>query len=300
MAGRNFQHLRSVGIPVHVLIGRRNPDQSSLYWGRPHAERTWEEFLAKHFDTGLEQAVAHIDILSIFYDLRNPLDEEILEKIDELQPYHRPEACCLRSTCPWRDSNNCPFKRQWADRPLRKPKPSTQKTANKKEIGKTSCLELVSNLDSCPPTGEYVDKDMPGDTTLHEAAPETIHQFARHAAFEREALGWQRFWAEYASQLTHPKELRVRSWELSKLLGSKEDNKWKLLSYVDERGHLQTREDLVRHAGGDASLHTHMSQDKAWPGDSFLRRTWIKRNQSIHPDTGALYRCEEDIEEPGE
>jgi hypothetical protein len=36
---KRFQDMRENGIPVHVLVGRRNPNGSSLYWGCPNDAR---------------------------------------------------------------------------------------------------------------------------------------------------------------------------------------------------------------------------------------------------------------------
>jgi hypothetical protein len=47
-----------------------------------------------------------------------------------------------------------------------------------------------------------------------------------------------------------------------------------MFGYADERGHMQTRQDLVRHVGDNAQLYTHAVQDKIWPAGRFVRRTW--------------------------
>ena len=279
---RQFQIMRDAGIPIHLLMGRRNPDESSLYWGWPYNSDAWEKSLKAPLDAGLGTIAAHIDTLSIFYDLRNPLDEQRLEEIDKRQPYRRPEAYCPRPNGPWHLAKNSPFKKQWQHRPSRISKRNTQKTANKKIIGKKTRIPLANNLDSCPPAGEYADEHLYDDPETDRSIPETLHQVARRAAFEREAVGWHRFWTEYAPQMTNLKELRLRmpqnfdsvgSWSLRQLLNPKET--WVMFGYADERGHMQTQEDLLHHVANDFRLHMHAAQEKIWPGGRFVRRSWI-------------------------
>jgi hypothetical protein len=278
---KQFQIMRNAGIPIHVLLGRRNSDESSLYWGWPYNLDAWERSLKTPFDTGLAPVAAHIDTLSIFYDLRNPLDERRLEEIDRRQPYRWPDGFCPRPIDPWYSTENNSFKKPWQDRPSRISKPNTQKTANKKAIGKKFRVPLASNLTSCPPTGEYADEHAYDDSDHDKSIPETLHQVARRAAFEREAVGWQRFWTEYASQMANLKELRVRmpqsfdsvgSWSLCQLLTPRKT--WKMIGYADEREHMQTREDLLHHALDDLKLHTHTVEEKRWPAGRFVRRSW--------------------------
>jgi hypothetical protein len=285
---KQFRCMREGGIPVHVLVGRRHPDTSSLYWGWPYERTAWEKSLDTPFDSGLMPVAMHIDTLSILYDLRNPLDEERLQAIDARQPYHAPDAYCPRRPCPWKDTNNCPFRKQWDDKPSRKPKakpkPSTQKMANEKGAGKAQPhLCLASNLISCPPTGEYAEEDTSDDIDTKNSASATLHQLARRAAYEREALGWQRFWAEYAPKLINLTELRIRmphcfdqvgSWELLELLNPKQG--WKVFTFADERQHMQTHEDLMHLVGAATpSLYSHSVQEKVWPAGRFVRRTWV-------------------------
>ncbi|KAG9189311.1 hypothetical protein G6011_06179 [Alternaria panax] len=291
---KQFQIMRDAGIPIHLLLGCRNSDESSLYWGWPYDSDKWEQSLKAPLDAGLAPVVAHIDTLSIFYDLRNPLDEQRLEEIDEKQPYRRPDACCPRPEDPWRLTKNSPFKKQWQDRPSRICKRKTQKTANKKLLGGKSCVPLASNLTSCPPAGEYADENPCDDPETDRSIPETLHQIARHAAFEREAIMWQRFWTKYAPQMTNLKELRVRmpqnfdgvgSWSLCKLLTPRKN--WIMFGYADERGHMQTEEDLLHHVADDYNLHIHAAQDKVWPAGRFVRRSWISWTPD-HTDTAGV------------
>jgi hypothetical protein len=128
--------------------------------------------------------------------------------------------------------------------------------------------KLASSLPSCPPTGEEADDSTSDDAETGASTPATLHHLATNTAFEREAVGRQKFWAEHASQLTNLTELRVRmphcfdqigSWPLSKLLLKK---KRKNFAFTNERTHLQTREDLLHQAGANTTLHTHKVQEK--------------------------------------
>ena len=274
---KHFQYLQKAGIPVHVLLGRRPPGQSSLYWGWPCDAAALENLFTASVDTRLEPVLPYINTLSILYDIRNPLDQHRLEDIDMRQLHEGPEASCPRPICPWKESKNCPFKLQWKDRPSYATKRHTQKTANKKQIGKTPYLPLANNSPSYPPTGEYASDDPNDDLPGHE----TLHQLAIRAAFDREALGWQKFWAGYASELKNLTALhvrmpgyfdKVRSWSLAKLLDRK--HHWRMVTYADERDHIQSREDLQQHAGSDED-YTHSMQHKIWPAGRFVRRSWV-------------------------
>ncbi|KAI2488148.1 hypothetical protein Ptr902_02281 [Pyrenophora tritici-repentis] len=274
---KHFQYLREARILVHVILGRRPPGQSSLYWGWPYNADEWETSLTTPFDTGLKPVAAYIDTLSIFYDLRNPLDQNCLEVIEMRQPYEGPDASCPRPVCPWGDNNDCPFQLQWNSRPPCATKLNAQNTANKQPIAKMCYLPLASNLPPYPPTGEYR-SDHP---EANCAASETLHQLSIRAANDREALGWQRFWAACAPRLTNLTELnvrmpvsfdKVRSWRLAKLINPRFN--WEMSRYADEQGHLQTRQDLEYHAG-PVQAHAHSSQQKMWPVGRFVRRTWV-------------------------
>jgi hypothetical protein len=131
---KQFQYIKIGGIPVQVLLGRRHTDTSGLYWGWPYNATTWEASLKAPLNAGLGSVAARIDTLSIFYDLRNPLDEERLQAIDERQPYHGPDA---------------------------RSKPRGQVMANGSVLGRSAVKErkVASNLTFCPPTGEHTDED---------------------------------------------------------------------------------------------------------------------------------------------
>lgn len=276
---KQFQLMKAAEIPIHILVGRRHPDSSSLYWGWPYDPAAWEASLKASFDAGMEAIASYIDTLSIFYDLRNPLDEQRLKEIEAKEHHHPPEGRCPRPQCPW-DVRKCPFTHQWKD-----PEPSSvpRKTPNGKKLKTTRSLEykLASNYPSCPPTSDSVDAHMFEDSDDEEP---TLHQLARRAAYEREALGWQRFWTEYAPQMTSLTELRVRmprcfdkvgSWGLSVLLDPKKN--WKMFTFADERQYVQTREDLMEFVKWDEveGVCMHALEEKIFPAGRFVRRTWV-------------------------
>jgi hypothetical protein len=106
--------------------------------------------------------------------------------------------------------------------------------------------------------------------------------------------------------MTNLKELQVRmpqsfdrvgSWSLCKLLSPK--RAWRMFGYADERGHMQTREDVLHHVADDFKLHTHAAQEKVWPSGRFVRRTWALWTAEP-PDTTevALHRGTGDVESP--
>jgi hypothetical protein len=86
-----FQAMRDGGILIHVLIRRRHTDGSSLYWGWPHNAKSWAQQLSTPSDAGLGSIAPLIDSLSIMYDIRNPLDSDRLDDIDELECYKWPD-----------------------------------------------------------------------------------------------------------------------------------------------------------------------------------------------------------------
>ncbi|KAF2030753.1 hypothetical protein EK21DRAFT_64688, partial [Setomelanomma holmii] len=70
---KQFQLLKDAGIPTHILVGRRPPDRSSLYWGWPYSSEAWKQWLTTPFDAGLRSIAPLIDTLTVGYDLRHPL-----------------------------------------------------------------------------------------------------------------------------------------------------------------------------------------------------------------------------------
>ncbi|KAF2270207.1 hypothetical protein CC78DRAFT_611865 [Lojkania enalia] len=300
-----FQCLREAHIPVHLLIGRRDLHGSSLYWGWPYNEGKWKQWLNKRFDTNLSLIAGQIDSLSIFYDLRNPLSKERLEEIDQVQSYERPPATCPFAHCPWLNKgDDCPFVLQRL--PQKHPKrtysyATQQKMANKHILrprdGIPKSYKGLANACSAssPHVGENANDHPSDDSDSGDAGPvdyAKLQHLARRAAYTREAVGWQRFWAEYALKLTRLTCLRVRmprcfdkigSWRLANLLNT--NFGWEMLMYTDERQHIQTQEDLVRfisHAKPEE--FEHEPEDKVWPAGRFVRRSWIwpKRRVVFH------------------
>lgn len=182
--------MREAGIPIQILIGRRSPDQSSLYWGWPYGEDAWVRTLPMSYTSTLKRIAPLIDTLGIFYDMRNPLDEERLEEIDTLQPDHPPAAVCPRIVCSQRSTGDCPYTHRWNQR-------STatvgQKMANRHGLVSITSptrkrrLRLASNITSNPPTGEDADEYTADDSDADILKIEpSLHHLARRAAYERE------------------------------------------------------------------------------------------------------------------
>lgn len=291
-----FKSLKAAGITVHILIGRRDPDLPSCYWGWPYDESKWDEWKKQPFDANLEAIAPLIDSLSIFYDLRNPLDQERLEEIQAQQPHAGPHARCPQKGCPWKDSKNCPFAELLGPQAHahsqttengRKQKMANRRSLKPKSRTPTGCERLASVRAGGPPTGENAN-DHPSDDSDSEDEPSSNRQarllhLARRAAYNREALGWQRFWKEYALKFTSLTSLRVRmprcfdkigSWRLAKLLN--QNIGWTMLTYTDERQHVQTSEDLVQTLPGiQQETYAHLKEAKVWPAGKFVRRAWV-------------------------
>jgi hypothetical protein len=149
---------------VHLLIGRRHTDTSTLYWGWPHDATLWSQWLSKPFDAALLPIAQIIDTLTIAYDLRNPLGQDRLQIIESLQENHitngRPQIA--------EDKTKIPLAQQYP-------------------------FKLANGTAALPPTGtyaqdvfhEYDDSDSDDENT-------PLHNLSRHAAFKRVAVGWQR------------------------------------------------------------------------------------------------------------
>ncbi|ORY11890.1 hypothetical protein BCR34DRAFT_651868 [Clohesyomyces aquaticus] len=286
---QHFQMLRDAEIPVHILIGRRPPSSSSLYWGWPYSDTKWKRWLEEPFDANLAEVADLVDSLSIFYDLRNPLPKERLGYIDAADPYKPPDHVCPYGTLT-HPLEECYFKQHQATK-----QNSKQKMANRHVLGvktrRTESYEgLATGCVSAPPVGENAN-DHPSDDSEFESdcgsedplAPDfkpKFHHVARRAAFVREAVGWQRFWSTYALKLTRLTLLRVRmpcafdrvgSWRLSRLLDRAIG--WGMVAYTDERQHMQTRED--RMAVNAAPGGNWIAEDYVFPAGRFVRRSWI-------------------------
>jgi hypothetical protein len=266
----HFQHLKHAGIPVHLLIGRRHSDASSLYWGWPYDETAWSQWLNTPFDASLRTIAPIVDTLTVMYDLRNPLDEDRLRTIDELSPQDGKVMLntCPRPVCPWTEiSQQCPFQRQWYHSEMK-----NQKMANKYNLKTPESLpRLAPHTKSLPPTGKYVQASL--YTTPLE---DSLHDLARIAAFQREAVGWQRFWSTYAPQLTDLSELHirmpghldsVRSVSLAQSLVFSKS--WSMVAYADECADVQAMRDVK---DGEA---------KRWPAGLFVRRSWFLQHNVI-------------------
>jgi hypothetical protein len=149
---------------------------------------------------------------------------------------------------------------------------------------------LAPSVAAHPPAGEYADAYKSDDSDTEETqSSATLHQLARCAAYEREAVNWQRFWNEYAPRLTGLTELNVRmprcfdkisSVKLATLLASADG--WKITVFADERQHLQTRDDLVSCICADEGVFYHVPEARIWPAGRFVRRTWVSNYMLQH------------------
>ena len=266
----HFLAMRDGGIPIHVLIGRRHTDGSSLYRGWPYNKASWARELSTPFDAGLGSIAPLIDSLSIMYDLRNPIDSDRLDDINALDGYKWPDKPCPRIVCPWIHLTNCVFATQWRDK--RSPTaphiaiPWARKNPH-----------LAPSIAPFPPAGEYADAN-PSDS---DEDTDSLHHRALHAAYAREAVFWHRFWNTYTSKLINlsllnvrmPRGLdQVRSRKLAQLLDG-----WRYKAFADERQHVQTRLDHVGRIRADGSEFSHRPQESIWPAGRFARRTWVSR-----------------------
>jgi hypothetical protein len=263
---KHFKLMKSAGIPIHILIGRRHPDSSSLYWGWPCTDTTWKKWLKDPFDCNLRTIAPLVDTLSVFYDLRNPLGRDRLQAIDSLSSEDSVTvpATCPRPACPWtKEGPLCPYPLQRGQRDRK------QRMANRWNLKATSpsSLHLAPDIPWFPPAGRDAQETYP-----NIFANETLHELARLAAYEREAVGWQRFWNTYATQFNELSELNVRmprsfdgvgSVKLAKLLDPAKG--WSMIAYADETGDVQTKRDVKD------------GEEKKWPAGNFVRRSWIRR-----------------------
>ncbi|KAJ4294151.1 hypothetical protein N0V90_007841 [Kalmusia sp. IMI 367209] len=294
-----FILLNDANIPVHILIGRRNPDHSSCYWGWPYNEVAWQDWVESDFSTNLETITRHIKILSIFYDLRNPLDHARLWQIERRRPHCPPRAQCPRRDCPWKETRNCPFA---AEHLGLHPRPQVSGTSHAQNlpngVGKKDRHSskprlhhdaLAFGCPDAPPTG--LDAHDHSETDAHPATDP--HYAALYAVFTREAFGWHRFWTTYATTLVNLTTLRVRmpascddiaSWCLAKLVNR--NNGWRMLVYADERTDVMTADDLVKgFAGVEEDVYERVPAEKVCPGGRFVRRSWVwdplKREEEV-------------------
>lgn len=270
----NIQLMKGAGIPIHVLIGRHQHDESNLYWGSRYNTDTWSQSLQEKFDCNLGLVAPLINTLSIIYDLDNPLGKDHRERIDTLEPSPLPTTICPRMVCPWKDTGKCPFEKQW-ERPIPPPKPRRLPMRSKFTAEpRPAKLQLpLANNDSIYLPGEYADLNASEFSIDDEDDwPATLHHLARLTPYKREAVNWQRFWGEYASSFTALMKLDLRmpscfdkvgSVKLAKIL--KPELGWTLTTYADERKHIQAERTP------DQSVMT-----KVWPAGIFVRRTWVR------------------------
>jgi hypothetical protein len=268
-----------------VLIGGRHTDKSSWYGVgliTPNLGRS-------NFPTHSMPDYGTLRLswtMSIMYDIRNPLDEDRPDDIDEEESYRWPAAACPRVQCPWNSRTDCLFIMQWRDK--RSPT-APHMIANEQATGTAGSMSLRSNhplassIAPFPPAGEYADAHSLDDSDTEEAqATPTLHHHARRAAYNREAVSWQRFWDESSSKLTSLSELNVRmprcldkvgSPRLAKLLDEKYG--WRFTFFADEREHMQTREDLIAILSVNENEFSHIPEQKIWHAGRFVRRTWV-------------------------
>jgi len=306
-----FEFLARAKIPVHILIGRRDPEVSSLYWGWPYHPDRWKEWQRVEFSTSFEAIAPHVNVLSIFYDLRNPLDQDRLSQIEGRDGHIAPRSQCPNRDCPWASTGNCPFKSRISDhkhpRPQvageRKPFNLTRKQSQKRVASNTpkGSHRLANGCYSAPPPGINANDNSSDDSDPDSEGFRTSHQHARRAAYTREALGWQRFWKKYALQLKNLSVLRVRmprafdqvgSWRLAKLLN--QDQGWGMIYYTDERQHCQTDEERKGIIDDvPENVYRKMKEGKVWPAGRFVRRTWVWDKLKMYKDHKNHLRFEE-------
>lgn len=284
---KQFGYLNDANVPVHLLIGRRNPDFSSCYWGWPYTKESWEKWIKEPFSANLDTVAQHVNILSILYDLRNPLDADRLSLIEEKRPFHPPNGTCPTRACLLEKHNNgkCPFVEKYPGLRNHHARPQVSASAKWQKKPDTNSIYtgLAHSGSSAPPTGEsaayHADPDANG---VNESFPLYL---ARHSAYLRETVGWQRFWNKYATSFTNLTALHIRmprchdsvgSWRLAKLLNSK--NGWTNISYVDERQRVQSEEDILAGFEGSedkAGVWSHVKELRVWPAGRFVRRSWV-------------------------
>jgi hypothetical protein len=291
---KRFKHMRNAGIPIHLLIGRRDPDISSCYWLWPWNESKYKQ---QRFSANLEVIAHHIDVLSIMYDLRNPLDPDRLAALESVSSEIEQRATCPLRTCPWEGASDerCPFHRADANDHSR-PQVNKSITVMRQLITNKRTLQRgetpadyagLNNLSSAGVSPGQNANDHPSDdsdTEYTSGTKKTGHRLARRAVFIREALHWQRFWHAYALEFTSLKVLHVRmprsldmvgSWYLAKLFNPAVG--WHMLTFTDERQHMQTREDLIPTPKPFvlADVYEHKPESRLAPAGRFVRRTWV-------------------------
>ncbi|KAF2477535.1 uncharacterized protein BDR25DRAFT_338366 [Lindgomyces ingoldianus] len=284
----HFQLLQEAKIPVHVLIGRRQPNFPSLYWGSQCSIDKWKAWLNEPFNANLGEIADLLDCLSILYDLRNPLSLERLEEINLVDPYKWPSETCPVKLWPYKlpeGEDAAPSEslfKTCGKAPIQK---MANKHAPKSKRPRSELSEGLANACvSAPPVGENANDHSSDDSNFSEPnklqqKKQSLHHCARRAAYMREAVGWQRFWAKYALKFTRLYMLRVRmprcfdrvgSWRLARLL--KQEMGWKMITYTDERQHMQTEEDLLPY---NQTASKYSQEVMMFPAGRLVRRSWI-------------------------
>lgn len=307
---KRFQVVKDAGIPIHLLVGRRHPDQSNLYWGWPRDEATWARWLKERFDVKLKPVAPLVSTLTVMYDLRSPLDEDRLQALDKLLPKNTTgleESICPRPVCPWKAvDRSCPFPKdhQWPRSTPRNTYYQPQRMANKQKMSTDPPppLKLAPNHPCLPATGHH--------TSGLDSEDDTLYVHTRNAAYMREAVGWQRFWAAYAPHLTNLQALNFRmpkvfdgtgSVKLANLLDPVLG--WEMKAHADEAGPrkmvgLEESDEL-----GFRPTRLVEKGEKIWDAGTFVRRTWVKLppddwNGKKKQEPEALTKGEEDIDDP--
>ncbi|KAF2448319.1 hypothetical protein P171DRAFT_470126 [Karstenula rhodostoma CBS 690.94] len=287
---KQFGLLNEAHTPVHLLIGRRDPDVSSCYWGWPYTKKAWKEWNEQFFSANLETIAEHVDTLSIMYDLRNPINTDRLSLIDVTRPYHPPNGKCPTRVCLLEKHNNgkCPFIEKYPGQRNKHPRPQVKlagKPQSKKHMA-PAYNGLADNGSFGPPTGERADDEAKEDDSDDEEVFPL--RLARRSVYLRETVGWIRFWEAYGTSFTKLTALHVRmphchdnirSWRLARLLNRR--NGWHMITYTDERQHMQTEEDLLTTFDGESptapskKVWWHLKESRVWPAGRFVRRSWI-------------------------
>jgi hypothetical protein len=302
-----FRSLRDARIPVHLLLGRRDTDISSCYWGWPHDERGWELWKDKDFSANLEMISPHVDTLSIMYDLRNPLDPDRLSELEGSLKQSESRAMCPSRKCPWKESTDgcCPFEQHPLPHANSTVSPGPDelpwKIENRSKLKRHEGMPRgYGSLDNGSAGGFLSGgnpNDHPSDDSDTEEATEgqqSAQRIARRAAFTREALGWQRFWNKYALRFTSLTVLRVRmprsfdkvgSWRLAKLLSPNVG--WAMLTYTDEQQHMRSQTERTWTVDQrSADIYEHKSECRVYPAGRFVRRTWVWDSMIAGSDDG--------------
>jgi len=253
----HFYWLRAAHIKLHLLIGNRATQASSLYWGTyPYDATWWADWLSAEFNANLKDIAPIVDHLTLSYELRHPIPEEWITLMQKLDTISRPRNLGLS--------------------------PLTQKMANKFPHKNTSSNPRAMPLrrNGTAPTLPSSDSD----ALEHPSATNpSLVQLARRAALAREAVGWQRFWATYALRLSALTLLRVRmpkafdrvwSYRLARLLD--QELGWRVVYSDEERRPHADGAGIVHVKRDGLFLRSRRVESPTPPsGGMFVRRTWF-------------------------